>query len=325
MPADLTFATTRSQLAQDHLTIRGLGGPGNDGFTFAPHAYGANTQSYVTLWSGEMGQLDVPTPANIDVFFSPGYRWESIDFASSDDVYGQQPLLAGRTYRQTFDAAVFSPSPSFGPQVFGSVLNTTEAFGNDLFVDAANQGGESVGLAQTTWDPQGWLYQGSKLIAHVSGYNANFSAKIPATLQTYTMKVSETRPVPYFGIAKSITATYTFEAKAGDTSLVSANFWPRMLPQGVSETNTAAGGAKTDVPITFSTVNGIVAVHDVAVWASSNGGRTWTALRVTRGGDGWSVVVSDPRQAGFVSLRVQGEDAAGFKTVVTAIDAYAVS
>ncbi len=328
IPANLTFASTRAGLAHDHVTIRDFG-QGTDGVMFAPYEYG-DSPSHTNLWGASFGQDNVRTPASLDFFFSPGYRWESADFAAGDDEYGASPLLAGHTYGQTFDAAVFSPSPLFGPAVYGSTLYFTETFGNSLLVDAGNQdpGSESVGLAETI-RPQGWLYEGSKLIAHASGYNAKFSVKIPAATQTYTMKVEATRAysddVPITGLAKSVTATYTFRAAAGETTLAANTFWPRMIAQGVSEKNAAAGGSRTTVPITFDTVSGTIAAHDVAVWSSVNGGKTWTALRVTHSGSTWSVTVDNPRKAGYVSLRVQGEDAAGFKATVSAINAYAVS
>jgi hypothetical protein len=263
----------------------------------------------------------VLAPASVDVFFSPGYRWESYGYAAGDDVYGSQPLLAGRTYGQTFNAAVFSPSPSFGPMVEGNSLGTTDAFVEGFLVDAANRGATSTGVSQIY--PQGWLYEGSKLLAHVSGGDGRVAAKIAATAHTYTLKVEATRPGG--GISKSVTASYTFTAKAGNTSLQTSNFSPRMLPQNLSASNAAAAGSTTSVPITFSTVNGVIAAHDVAVWASSNGGKTWSALKVAHHGSAWTVSVANPKAAGYVSLRVQGEDAAGSKTEVTVIDAYGVS
>lgn len=329
IPADLTFASTRAGLAQDHVTIRDFG-QGGDGEVFSPFRYSGNP-SDSNLWGAEFGQNNVRTPASVDVYFSPGYRWESVGFAASDDEYGTQTLRAGRTYAQTFNAAVFSPSPLLGPSVYGSSLFLNQTFGNDLLVDAAGQGAgsESVGLGETWFRPQGWLYRGNTLIDHVSGYGATFSVKIPATTQTYTMKFEETRTypgnVPMTGLADAVTATYTFRAAAGQNTLVASDFWPRMVPQGVSEKNTAAGGSRTTVPITFDTATGAIPAHDVAVWASVNGGRTWSALKVAHSGSTWTVSVANPKKAGYVSLRVQGEDAAGFKAVVTAYHAYAVS
>jgi hypothetical protein len=97
------------------------------------------------------------------------------------------------------------------------------------------------------------------------------------------------------------------------------------VPQGLSLRDAAAGGSRTAVPITFDTTSGPIAAHDVAVWASVNGGKTWTALKVGHSGSTWTVTVANPDKAGYVSLRVQGENAAGFKATVTLINAYAVS
>ena len=96
------------------------------------------------------------------------------------------------------------------------------------------------------------------------------STNLPATTQTYTLKLETTRVapgnIPLTGIAKSITATYTFKTAAGDTSLGGDSFWPRMIPQGVSETNTAAGGS--------SFLAGLVAV---LVWLAGNAA-VWACL-----------------------------------------------
>jgi len=327
VPTNLTFASTRAGLALDHLTIRSFG-EGTDSMDFSPRELGRNGSEYGVLPSGGFGQSNVRTPATVDLYLSPGYEWQSVDAASNDDSYGAVPLLAGHRYGQTFNAAVFSPSPLLGPTVYGTTLSLSEVFGNCLLVDPANQGAgsESVGLYPTR--PQGWLYQGNRLIAHASGYGANLSAKIPATTQTYTLKFATTRVsadnVPVGGIAKSLTATYTFKAAAGDATLAADTFWPRMIAQGVTERNAAARGSKTTLPITFNTVNGAIAAHNVAVWASANGGRTWTPLRVAHSGSTWTVSVVNPKAAGYVSLKVSAADAAGFTATVTAINAYAV-
>jgi len=39
----------------------------------------------------------------------------------------------------------------------------------------------------------------------------------------------------------------------------------------------------------------------------------------------WKFTVANPAKAGWVSLRVQGTNAAGFTASVTAVNAYAVS
>jgi hypothetical protein len=328
IPSNLTFPSSKAGLAQDHVTDRDWG-QGTDGLMFAPHPVLSTGGGMTTeVPSVELGQQNFLVPASIDVYFSPGSLWESVDFAASDDVYGT-PLLAGHTYSQTFGAAVFSPSPLFGPTLYGNTLASNETFGNSILVDAGSGPADNASVGLWPTDPQGWLYEGSKLIKHVSGYGANFVATIPATTQTYTMKVEADRVsgnnVPLDGMAKSVTAVYVFTAKAGQDTLSASNFWPRIVPQGLSLRDAAAGGSRTAVPITFDTTSGPIAAHDVAVWASVNGGKTWTALKVGHSGSTWTVTVANPNKAGYVSLKVQGENAAGFKATVTLINAYVVS
>ena len=84
-------------------------------------------------------------------------------------------------------------------------------------------------------------------------------------------------------------------------------------------------GTNSTVKISFAALKGAVAAHNVKVWASSNGGKTWTALHPAASGAAWDVVVANPAAAGYVALRAQGTNAAGFTASVTVINAYAVS
>jgi hypothetical protein len=68
-----------------------------------------------------------------------------------------------------------------------------------------------------------------------------------------------------------------------------------------------------------------IAAHNVRVWASVNGGKTWQAVQMSQSGPHWTAVVTNPAKAGYVSLRVQGTNAAGDTASVTTINAYAVS
>ncbi|HEY6789428.1 MAG TPA: hypothetical protein VI365_19180 [Trebonia sp.] len=82
------------------------------------------------------------------------------------------------------------------------------------------------------------------------------------------------------------------------------------------------------MPITFDTRVGAIAVHGVKVWASTDGGKTWTARTaqaVGNSGSTWTVTIVNPGKAGYVSLRVQGTGASGATALVTVINAYRVS
>jgi hypothetical protein len=58
--------------------------------------------------------------------------------------------------------------------------------------------------------------------------------------------------------------------------------------------------------------------------ASTDDGKTWHSVTVRRHGDRYVFNVRDPRQAGFVSLRVFVRDGAGNSELLTVIRAYGV-
>jgi hypothetical protein len=327
VPERLTFSDTRAGLAHEHVTIRDFGNF-SDGVSFSPFKYDGSA-SYGQLIGGNIGQANFLTPAAIDVYFSPGYQWESVSDAASNDIDGTAPLLAGHNYALTFNSAVFSPSPLFGPQLFGNSLHTTESFGNDLIADPGNPPGMSVGPNPVA--PEGWLYKGSTLIAHSKGYNHDVTARISATPAWYTLRAHAVRVnangsvIP--GFSTSVWASYTFKAYANDKGLDgSSTFWPRMIPRGLSLRNTARRGSHTTVPMTFDILSGAaIDVHGVRVWASVNDGKSWTALRVSQSRRTWTVTVANPAKAGWVSLRVRAVNSDGFISNVTVIHAYAVS
>jgi hypothetical protein len=103
------------------------------------------------------------------------------------------------------------------------------------------------------------------------------------------------------------------------------SFWPRLVPVGLNWDNAEPRSTNSTVKISFAALKGTIAAHNVKAWASTNGGKTWTALHPAADGTGWDVVVSNPATAGYVSLRVQGTDAAGATASVTVVNAYAVS
>jgi hypothetical protein len=67
-----------------------------------------------------------------------------------------------------------------------------------------------------------------------------------------------------------------------------------------------------------------VAITAVRAYMSADDGKTWHAVRVRARGGHYEFTVRDPRQAGFVSLRLYIRDAAGNSESLTVIHAYGV-
>jgi hypothetical protein len=314
IPANLTFASYRARLASDDVTVRALdpGKTGGVGFTpMTPSAF---------LPAGITGQWATP-PFSVEFRFTPGYKWQSCVFYEGGSCEIQQvnnlPVFGAHHYAQTFGSAVYGPSPQVGAAISGRQLQVGSASGG-LLVDP-HYTADSTGLPASP--DQTWLYEGSRLLAHTSG-SGYATANISAATHWYTMRVQASRGAGA-ALAKSVTLYYNFQARANGASPDA--FWPRIIPSGLSARNAARHGTRTTVPIWFSDLAGNITVHAVRVWASGNGGKTWKALAVRAGGGRWTVTVTNPAAAGYVSLRVQGTDSSGATAAVTAINAYAVS
>jgi hypothetical protein len=311
IPANLTFTVNKADLANDHVTVKAIDPGQTGGVSFQPIV----DQNPGDLPALPVGQSAVP-PFSIEFHFTPGYAWESQTYSGTDNL-NDLPVLGVHNYSQTFDNATFGPSWEFGPLIGGNQLQTPAPWGDYLFDDPTQQGGTSFGMA--VGSGQTWLYEGTKLIAH--GVNAPVSVKISGTTHWYTLRVQANRTAGAV-LWKSEALSFNFQAQANGNN--PDTFWPLIIPSGLSLRNAAARGTKTAVRIYFS--DGFdIAAHNVRVWASPNGGKTWQAVRVSQSGPHWTAVVTNPGSPGYVSLRVQGTNAAGDTASVTTINAYAVS
>jgi hypothetical protein len=334
IPASLTFATSKASLALDHVTIRAVEPHETDGLGLGPFIPGSPGDAANPFELDVFGQIS-SAPYAVDLYLTPGYQWGLLaqsDVNQALVVTGK--LLGGHVYAHSLNKAAFGPGPLLGLSVLGAQLRLDPAFGQDLLTDpdapTSQSFGFPVGLNVT--GPQAWIYRGSTLLTHGTGWGSTITAPVSSAPQWYTLRLQGSRYSvatrgPATGLAAKVTASFTFQTEEDDSSLPGAMFWPRVAPRGLSAANAAAHGSKTAVPFTFATTAGVIAVHAVKAWASVNGGRTWTALAVSSssGGRSWAATVTNPAKPGWVSLRVQGTSAAGFTASVTAINAYGIS
>jgi hypothetical protein len=315
IPANPTFASDRSRLANVHLTERRVD-PGDEVlFELAPMSGTTNFVGPAVVQS-PVYRADGPTPFSITFHLTPGYGWAEWE-SLGDEVMNNPPVWWTGNYSQTFEGAVLSPSPGVegATTVQGNVL---VAGGQGTFADPQHSA-DSPGLLAAT--DQAWLYQGSRQVAYSP--SGTVSATIPDAVRWYRLRIVATRPAGAT-LSKSVTVNYTFPAGAqpGTGTYAPDVVVPQLVPSGLNWLNAARHGTRTPVSITFV---GPSSVHGVAVWASANGGKNWYPLRVTGSGVRWSVTVTNPAKAGYVSLRVRGSDASGVTTDETIINAYAVS
>jgi hypothetical protein len=307
IPANLTFTADKAKLASDRVTVKQIDPGATGGVLFRPLP--------PTLPAFAFGQSGTP-PFTVDFHFTPGYAWWSQTWSGTSNLNSRQ-VLGAHQYAQTFDSAVFGPSPSFGKDVENGRLEGPQGA---LFVDPTQELDASAGHIGSL---QTWLYEGTKLLAHSK--NGTVSVAISPSPRWYTMRVQASRG-PGATLWKALYLSFNFKDSSQDPAALSKNFWPRIIPRGLSLRNAAAHGTKTTVPIWFTNGSDFnIGVSGVKVWASADGGKTWHALRVSSSGMRYTVVVQNPARPGFVSLRVQGTDSNGATASETVINAYRVS
>jgi hypothetical protein len=312
IPKNPTFTVDTAKLASDHVTVKGVDPGGADLVAFTPVASGNPG-----LPTGPFGQSGA-TPFSVQFHFTPGYQWQSMTDSGTNNFNAPfTPLLGVHHYAQTFDNAAFGPGAASGPSVAGSELQASSPWLDQVFEDPTQEMDISPGLDVAS--SQTWLYQGSKLLAQ--GVDNGFAVKISTTPHWYTFRARASRGP---GTTLSNSAALYFNFRAWTNSPLDP-FWPRIIPTGLSAWNAARHGTRTAVRIYFSDPSRDISAHGVRVWASADGGKTWQPLRVSRSGPHWTVVVTNPGTAGFVSLRVQGTDAHGSTARVTLTSAYAVN
>jgi len=163
--------------------------------------------------------------------------------------------------------------------------------------------------------------------------DASFAARIHSA-GTYRLTVDAHRyrpgiTFPSGMLSSRVTLDWRFKADPAK-SVVAPVFMTRFLPAGLDSRNRAKASSTTsvivgagrgsqgpDVRFTRSTVKSL------KVWASSDGGRTWKAVSVTRSGSAWRAAVRNPA-SGAVALRSQVTDSTGGTSTETVYRAYAI-
>jgi hypothetical protein len=172
------------------------------------------------------------------------------------------------------------------------------------------------------------LYSGNHLLAqsHLDTFGANLSARIPMARHWYVLHVDATR-TPGATLSTQIHGVWRFYAHGTtDQAFFDAHLDAiRLLPSGLDLRNQAAPGALTRVVMRVQE-NGspAIPIRLARAYASADDGSSWHAVKVQARGSTYVFDVRDPKQAGFVSLRMYIKDAAGDSELLTIIHAYGV-
>ncbi|MFG2130854.1 S8 family peptidase [Streptomyces sp. NPDC048751] len=282
------------------------------------------------LWSGptlSLGTVSdpfpLPTTAKIYVTTPKGFKWTANlgqRNASGDDedvfygTEGAKSYRAGRTYTDTYNVGVFSPTTGgrYGARRDGDTLDLCVP---DL-ADGAGHPASSVAERHTTVTADG-----STLLDN-DGDLCQTVEKLPSAPARYTIRTNLTRPTSVATTTSRLTAAWTLTSGPSDSGslpLSTVRFHPKLTPAG-----TAPAGRRTTIPLSLQ---GPAATHlkSLTVKVSYDAGKTWSPTRVTTANGTRTLTLTHPANARSVSLESTLTDTTGSTYAVTILKAYLLS
>ncbi|WP_405577235.1 hypothetical protein [Streptomyces sp. NBC_01190] len=256
--------------------------------------------------------------------------WEFSHDSPNDYWRAPVTVTAGSTTSLEFGRAVWGPA-RYLPWVQGGQIGFDTS---GMVADPLIPGGDNTINATAT------LYRDGKAVATKSGLGTSPSVKGPKAFTApitasaaYTLKVhgfrhadGESQPAGMMSTATD--AAFSFHA--GPTSnAVPPAFLTRFLPSGLDLYNRTQAGHATPIPLTLdrtSTRTGVplwpATVQKVEVFASTDGGRSWHPLTVTRTAGAWATTLPAQAAGTEISLSARVTDTGGNQTVSTVYRAF---
>ncbi|WP_189933825.1 S8 family peptidase [Streptomyces aurantiogriseus] len=219
----------------------------------------------------------------------------------------------GKTYRNTFNRAVFGPRVS---SEFGLFREGNSIYGYlPLFADSAGHAGSSDFTSVATT-----LYRnGTKVGTIEDPLFGEKAFKVPAGDAEYRLTTSVRRASDVAAVSSRIDASWTFRSQRPPRDTVA------QLPASTVRFGAAtAADSRAPVlrPVTVPvTVEGPARgnqLRSLAVWVSYDQGRTWKATPVVKG----RILVRNPAHGQSISFRAEVVAKNGNKGTVSIYDAY---
>ncbi|GAA4531325.1 S8 family peptidase [Amycolatopsis samaneae] len=258
-----------------------------------------------------------PLPTTITEYYTTGdIAWRStLEDGETRLVSPARALEAGRTYRQTFNRAVFGPAlpPTPDPARWISRTGNTVSVRAPLFGDAdGNAGYSTVDSANTV------LYRDGREIGRTPlAGEGEFT--VPAEPGTYRLTTEASR-TSTAGLSSRVSAAWTFGSRHTEG--------PARLPIGVirfapglDADNAAPAGRPYLLPLAYWPQGSDTgeAPAQLTVEVSYDGGVVWTAAPVLANG---LALLHHPAGASTVSLRARATDRYGTTAEQTVVNAY---
>jgi hypothetical protein len=262
---------------------------------------------------------------------APDVRWSSSFIAIAGEQFdqtlrlsaGPRELIAGRTYRETWNQPVFSPSLAAPPEANWYVSRAADRLFLLLpqFSDSAGHRGFT-----TLRGERYTLYRDGAEVAELVDPQGEPGWEVPLPPESSTYRLeAEARRSPGMPLSSHVTTAWTFRS-----GHVSGN-QPVRLPlsavrfaPALDEFQRAPAGQPFELPVTIEHQPGSGTAPTARLTVEvSYDDQTWQPVRLEPTASGWTGRLDHPRNTGFVSLRSKATDIAGNTVEQTIIHAYA--
>lgn len=224
-----------------------------------------------------------------------------------------QVFKAGKTYKNTFNTAVFGPHLN---QYYGVFRDGNTVYGFlPLFSDGGKHAGSSLFTSVTTT-----LYRnGTKVGSNDDPLFGEKYFTVPAANASYKLTTSVIRSVKVAAASTRIDASWTFSSKkptgsdAARLPLSTARF---NAVTGLD--NRVAAGKKATFPVTVEGAAAGRNLKSLGVWVSYDYGQTWKKVTVANG----RITVTNPAKGKAISFHAKIADKKGNKSTISIYNAY---
>ncbi len=234
--------------------------------------------------------------------------------AASTSGSSYQKLTGGRTYRKTFNTAVFAPRVV--PEESG-VFHGPDGISGRLPLFADGMGQEAVSdltSVRTT------LYRnGTKVGSHAAPLDGGKAFKVPAGEAAYRLTTTATRSAKVHAASTRVDASWTFRSKKPSSDL------PTELPVSSVRFKAKTGldsrvtaGRTVTYPVTVEGAARGRNLKSLSVYVSYDDGRTWKKTDVRNG----KITVKNPAKGKGISLRAKITDKKGNSSTISVHNAY---
>ncbi|WP_084517248.1 S8 family serine peptidase [Microtetraspora niveoalba] len=321
IPADPTYAGRVKDLDKVTTTFRGAGTAAK-GTYFVANAIEGISDGFLTPTN------DVPLPGKLTEYRTRGHQWSSALRIGESIVTGTKGPTGDGRDRQTWGVAV--SGPSFATVGAWREGNTMTFDGARLFSEGAPGRVGMDGAATGTVS----LAKGGQIVSKIDYTrcgpweidSCRLTAGLPQEPATYTLSATASRQVPHSTLSTKVESTWTFRSASTAKREALALAAIRYAPEGLDEYNRAKRGSTTRLPIWIERNPDAspTAVKSIRLQMSADDGATWRDIRIKANGSGWTAQLTNPRTAGFVSLRATSTDTAGNTVSQTIHRAYAI-